>query len=82
MELVRNRQTREPAKAETAKLIYRAYELGLVLYHVGTNGNVLEMTPPLTVTEDDIHHAADLLDRTFIELPTVSDETVSQFAGW
>ena len=82
MELVRDRVTREPARIETAKLIYCAYKLGLVLYYVGMNGNVLEMTPPLTMTEDDIHEAVDMLDRAFIDLPTVSDEAVSQFAGW
>nr|5M4B_A Chain A, Aminotransferase class-III [Rhizobacter] len=82
VELVRNRQSREPARAETAKLIYRAYELGLVLYYVGMNGNVLEMTPPLTMTEDEVRHAVNLLDQAFTELSTVSDTLVSQFAGW
>jgi len=82
MELVRDRVTREPARIETAKLIYCAYKLGIVLYYVGMNGNVLEMTPPLTMTENDIHEAADVLDKAFIELPTISDEAVSQFAGW
>jgi 4-aminobutyrate aminotransferase len=82
VELVKDRSTREPARLETAKLIYRAYQLGLVLYYVGMNGNVLEMTPPLTMTEQDLHRAVDLLDQAFIDLPTVSEDAVSQFAGW
>ncbi|MGG6896457.1 aspartate aminotransferase family protein [Rhizobium sp. BR 315] len=82
VELVRNRQSREPARAETAKLIYRAYELGLVLYYVGMNGNVLEMTPPLTMTEGEISQAVNLLDQAFTELSTISDAVISQFAGW
>ncbi|MCR6498009.1 aspartate aminotransferase family protein [Shinella sp. CPCC 101442] len=82
VELVRDRKTREPARIETAKLIYRAYELGLVLYYVGMNGNVLEITPPLTMSEDEIHQAVDLLDKAFSESATVSDEVVSGFAGW
>ncbi|MGD9475998.1 aspartate aminotransferase family protein [Shinella sp. G-2] len=82
VELVRDRQSRAPARAETAKLIYRAYQLGLVLYYVGMNGNVLEFTPPLTITETDIQEALNLLDRAFRELSAVSDEEIAQFAGW
>ncbi|MCJ8055841.1 aspartate aminotransferase family protein [Shinella curvata] len=82
VELVRDRNTRQPARMETAKLIYRAYELGLVLYYVGLNGNVLEITPPLTVSEDEIHQAVDLLDKAFSESATVLDEVISGFAGW
>ncbi len=82
VELVRDRQSREPARTETTKLIYRAHQLGLVLYHVGMNGNVLEFTPPLTITEADIHEAMNLLDRAFSEFSVVSDEEITQFAGW
>ncbi len=82
VELVLESQSRAPARAETAKLIYRAYELGVVLYYVGMNGNVLEMTPPLTITEDEIHDALDLLDQTLFDLPNVSNEKLAQFTGW
>ncbi len=82
VELVRDRPSREPARAETARLIYRAYELGLVLYYVGMNGNVLEMTPPLTVTEDEIRAALDILDRALTDFHTVPDAAMTQFAGW
>src|SRR5690606_3590353 len=63
VELVRDQHARIPARAETAKLIYRLYELGAVLYHVGMNGNVLEFTPPLTITEGELHRALALLDQ-------------------
>ncbi|WP_313529523.1 aspartate aminotransferase family protein [Shinella sp.] len=82
VELVLDRQTRAPARAETAKLIYRAYELGAVLYYVGMNGNVLEMTPPLTITEDEIQDALGRLDQALSDLPNVSNEKLARFAGW
>ena len=63
VELVAERQSRAPATKEAAKLVYRAFELGLVLYYVGASSNVLEMTPPLTLTAGeaaDAGIAADL----------------------
>ncbi len=82
VELVLDRRNRMPARAETARLIYRAYELGVVLYYVGMNGNVLELTPPLTIKDDDIHEALGLLDQALSSFSTVSDETLARFSGW
>ncbi len=84
VELVRDGAHREPARAETAKLIYRAYELGLVLYYVGMNGNVLEMTPPLTISDDDIDQALAILDEALGDVAAgrVPDAVLENFAGW
>jgi 4-aminobutyrate aminotransferase len=84
VELVTDSQCRSPASRATAKLVYRAYELGLVLYYVGMNSNVLEMTPPLTITDQDIDAALDILDETFDDVITgrVSDESLADFTGW
>ncbi|MBD9650548.1 aspartate aminotransferase family protein [Ensifer sp. ENS09] len=82
VDLVLDRQTRAPARTETAKLIYRAYELGLVVYCVGMNANVLEMTPPLTIADTDIRQALGVLEQAFAEAGAVPDDVVAQFAGW
>ncbi|OCP22076.1 MULTISPECIES: aspartate aminotransferase family protein [unclassified Ensifer] len=84
VELIADRNSRAPAARETAKLIYRAYELGLVVYYVGMNANVLEMTPPLTISDTDIDRALDILDRALGDVAAgrVSDAVLADFAGW
>lgn len=67
-----------------AKLVYRAFELGLVLYYVGLNSNVLELTPPLILTAVQAREAVAILDRALDDVAAgaVSDSAVQDFAGW
>jgi 4-aminobutyrate aminotransferase len=73
-----------PSKAIAAKVAYRAFELGMVVYYVGLASNVLEFTPPLNLTIDQARRAVDILARALTDVAAgaVSDETVAVFAGW
>ncbi|HLB07273.1 MAG TPA: aspartate aminotransferase family protein [Alphaproteobacteria bacterium] len=84
VELVSDRQAKKPARKETAKLVYRAYELGLVLFYVGQNSNVLEMTPPLILSAAEAAEALEILDRAFADVAAgrVADEAIAAFSGW
>lgn len=84
VELVSERAARTPSKMLAAKTVYRAFELGLVVYYVGLNSNVLELTPPLILTRADAERAADILGRAVgdVEQGRVSDDAVKDFAGW
>ena len=84
VELVSSRQSKEPAKKETALTVYRAFELGLVLYYVGMNSNVLEMTPPLVLTKDEADRAVDILDQALGDVAEgrVSGSVLDGFEGW
>lgn len=84
VELVLNRDSREHAPVETAKVVIRAHELGLVLFYVGMNSNVLEMTPPLVVTTEQVDEAIAVLDQALIDVAEgrVPDEKLEGYAGW
>ena len=66
VELVHDRDTREPAEALGLALTEETHRRGLSMNLVrgGTGGaaNCLRMAPPLTITDDEIDLAADILD--------------------
>jgi len=60
VELVRDRATKRPAIEEADAVLYRCLERGLSFKT--TFGNVLTLSPPLTVTEADIDRALAILE--------------------
>jgi 4-aminobutyrate aminotransferase len=85
VELVSDRATREPVPVTmTAKVIYRAYQLGAVLFYVGLRGNVLEFTPPLTLSENEAREGVDIIEQAMIDAGkgVVSDADVAPFTMW
>lgn len=85
VDLVSDRQSRAPVPvATTAKVIYRAYQLGAVFFYVGLSGNVLELTPPLTLSEAEAAEGIDIIDRAMADVRRglVSDADVAPFMMW
>jgi 4-aminobutyrate aminotransferase len=85
LDLVLDRGTREPVPVTTtAKVIYRAYQLGAVFFYVGLRGNVLEFTPPLTLTEAEAEEGVALIDQALTDVGNglVSDADVAPFTMW
>jgi 4-aminobutyrate aminotransferase len=84
VELVSDRAGRTPATRETALTVYRAFQLGLVLYYVGVRSNVLEFTPPLTLTEGEAREGLAILDQALTDVAAgrVDETLLADFAGW
>jgi len=61
-ELVKDRETREPASAETKELGRYAYEHGLITITAGTLGNVMRILVPLVVTDEQFDEGMDVLE--------------------
>jgi 4-aminobutyrate aminotransferase len=71
---------RDPRLA--AQVVYRAWQLGVVVYYVG--GNVLEITPPLVLTETEALRAAQIIGAAIADAAagSVDAEEVARYAGW
>jgi 4-aminobutyrate aminotransferase-like enzyme/Ser/Thr protein kinase RdoA (MazF antagonist) len=63
VELVRDRQTLEPADAETAAICERLRELGVIVQPTGDHVCVLKMKPPMCISMTSADFFVDMLDR-------------------
>ncbi|MBA2586921.1 MAG: aminotransferase class III-fold pyridoxal phosphate-dependent enzyme [Chthoniobacterales bacterium] len=65
IELVQDRQTKEPAKAECAQVLEAAREMGLLLGKGGLQGQTIRFAPPMCVTPADAEFLLAVLDESF-----------------
>lgn len=85
IDLVENRESRTPVPATTtAKVIVRAYELGASFIYVGLAANVLEITPPLTLSDAECEEGLGIIDRALGDVAAglVPDEAVQAYMNW
>lgn len=67
VELVRDRDTMEPAAAEAAAICERMRELGVIVLTTSERSNVLKIKPPLCLTAQSADHVVAMLDRVLTE---------------
>ena len=65
LELVKDRNTREPDKDKTTRVQTEALKRGLLLLTTGTYGNVIRALVPLTVEDAILTEGLDALDASF-----------------
>jgi 4-aminobutyrate aminotransferase len=84
VELVEDKFSRRQATRHAARVVYRCFELGLVLIYTGPKGNVLELTPPLTITEREVDDALATLERALddVERGRFDDAKIEGYLGW
>ena len=84
VEFVKDRKTKVPARMETVKIVYRAWQLGLLTVFVGADSNVMEITPPLTITREAVERGAGIIEQSIKDVQNglVPDSLVARFTGF
>ncbi len=67
VELVRDRETLEPATEEAQAICERMLELGVIIQPTGDGNNVLKVKPPLCITRESADVVVAALDRSLAE---------------
>jgi 4-aminobutyrate aminotransferase/(S)-3-amino-2-methylpropionate transaminase len=63
LELVKDRETKEPAADEAKKLVEFCLAKGLVILSCGTLGNVMRMLMPLVIEDDQLERGLSILEK-------------------
>ena len=68
MELVADRQTKEPATALTKELVARCREKGLLMISAGTYSNIIRPLMPLVITDEQLEQGLSIMDEGLSDL--------------
>ncbi|MBW2593971.1 MAG: aminotransferase class III-fold pyridoxal phosphate-dependent enzyme, partial [Deltaproteobacteria bacterium] len=68
MELVKDRETKQPAADDAKKLVKRCYDKGLVLIACGNFGNVIRTLMPLVITDEQLEKGLAILEESLAEM--------------
>ncbi len=68
IELVRDRQTKEPADRETAAVLGAARDRGLILLRAGTHHNVIRTLMPLVIPDDQLEEGLEIVAASLTEV--------------
>jgi alanine-glyoxylate transaminase/(R)-3-amino-2-methylpropionate-pyruvate transaminase len=67
IELVDDRQTKQPAPKDTAEVFEATRKHGLVMSKSGNFKNILRMVPPLCLSMNDVAPVAEALEKSFAD---------------
>ena len=80
IEIVKTRESREPAADETRRITQYCYEHGLITITAGTYGNVVRVLVPLVITAEQMSEALDVLESAIasVSVRHTADEVVTR----
>jgi len=76
VELVRDRNTKEPATQEMLQVMEICKQNGLLIGKGGIDGNTIRIQPPLELTSDQIEKAIQILDTAFTKVEKKLESTI------
>ncbi len=62
VELVKDRETKEPAVEEKSKIVEECYKNGLIVVGAGLHGNVLRFLTPIVITKEELEEGLGILE--------------------
>jgi 4-aminobutyrate aminotransferase / (S)-3-amino-2-methylpropionate transaminase / 5-aminovalerate transaminase len=68
LELVRDRETKEPAGDEAKQLTKLCYDKGLIILSCGAHGNVVRFLMPLVITDAQLERGLAILEESLAEI--------------
>jgi 4-aminobutyrate aminotransferase / (S)-3-amino-2-methylpropionate transaminase / 5-aminovalerate transaminase len=68
IELVKDRETKEPAPDETLAIIKGAFQKGVIAMRAGLFTNGIRFLPPLTITDDQLREGLDVIEQSLAEV--------------
>jgi len=84
VDVVRDKKSKQPDRTLALKIIWRAWEKGLIMMTYGKYGNVLRIAPPLTIPYEDMDRAVEIIDESIKDAVEgrVPDTVVNYMTAW
>jgi 4-aminobutyrate aminotransferase/(S)-3-amino-2-methylpropionate transaminase len=75
LEFVRDRESKEPARGEVGEILKLAAERGVLALSAGVDGNCIRFLAPLTITDEQLDEALDVLENCIQEVAVTRETT-------
>lgn len=84
VDVVKDKASKTPDRKTALKIIWRAFEKGLIMMTYGKYGNVLRIAPPLIISEEDLLRGLDIIEEAVRDVLSgrVPDEVLSYMKAW